>query len=201
MKTGIYQIKSIITNRVYIGSAVNIKTSWSRHRSDLLKKVHHSQFLQRHYDKYSLDDLEFSIIEECEKEFLLIKEQYYLDTLSCDFNIAKVAGSCIGITKSQDFKDKLSTLTKGEKNPTYGLERTKEWRDNISKANKGQKAWNKGKTNIYDEKTLKKIKEGALNRKKLSCEYCNKNITPQNYARWHGNKCKQKQILITENII
>jgi hypothetical protein len=45
----------------------------------------------------------------------------------------------------------LSTLTKGEKNPTYGLERTKEWRDNISKANKGQKAWNKGKTNIYDE--------------------------------------------------
>ena len=201
MKTGIYQIKSITTNRIYIGSAVNIKTRWSRHHFDLLKKVHHSQFLQRHYDKYGLTDLEFSVIEECEKNVLLVREQYYLDTLPCEFNNAKIAGSCIGITRSKEFKDKLSTLTKGEKNPTYGLERTKEWRDNISKANKGQKAWNKGKTNIYDEKTLKKIKEGALNRKKLSCEYCNKNITPQNYARWHGNKCKQKQILITEKII
>lgn len=192
MKTGIYQIKSIITNRIYIGSAINIKTRWSRHRSDLLKKVHHSQFLQRHYNKYGLKDLEFSIIEECKKEELLLKEQYYLDTLSCEFNIAKIAGSCIGITKSQDFKDKLSMLTKGKNNPTYGLIRTKEWRDNISKANKGQKAWNKGKTNIYDEETLDKIKQGALNRKKVNCEYCDKKTTPQNYARWHGKNCKKR---------
>jgi len=192
MKTGIYQIKSISTNIIYIGSAVNIKTRWSRHRSDLLKQAHHSEFLQRHYNKYGLKDLEFSVIEECEKENLLLREQYFLDTLSCDFNIAKIAGSCIGITKSQEFKDKISTLTKGKNNPTYGLLRTKEWRDNISNANKGQKAWNKGKTNIYSEQTLLKIKEGALNRAKINCEHCNKTITPQNYARWHGKNCKKR---------
>jgi len=192
MQTGIYQIKSIITGRIYIGSAVNIKIRWSRHRYDLLRNKHHSMFLQRHYNKHGLKDLEFSILEECIKENLLIREQYYLNTLVCKFNNAKIAGSCIGVIRSQAYKNKLSTLTKGINNPTYGMERTKEWRDNISKANKGQKAWNKGKTNIYDAKTLIKIKEGALNRKKINCQYCNKTTTPQNHARWHGNNCKQK---------
>ena len=68
--TGIYQIKSIETGRVYIGSAINIKTRWNRHKRDLFKNVHHSSFLQRHYNKYGIDDLIFSIVKT-----ILIKEK------------------------------------------------------------------------------------------------------------------------------
>lgn len=112
--TGIYQIKSIKTERVYIGSAINIKTRWNRHRRDLLKNAHHSSFLQRHYNKYGINDLIFSIVEFCKKEDLLLKEQIYLNSLSCEFNTCKVAGSCYGIKKSEEFKRKISTITSGK---------------------------------------------------------------------------------------
>lgn len=192
--TGIYQIKSIKTMRVYIGSAINIKTRWSRHKRDLLNNVHHSSFLQRHCNKYGIEDLQFTIIEHCKKEELLQKEQIYLDSLSCEFNSARVAGSCYGLKKSEEFKKKISILTSGENNPTYGLERTKKWRENISKANKGRKAWNKNKTEIYKEETLLKMKQSALNKEKVICEYCNYSVTPHNYKRWHGEKCDYKNV-------
>ena len=192
--TGIYQIKSIKTGRIYIGSAINIKTRWNRHKNDLFKNVHHSSFLQRHYNKYGIDDLVFSVIEFCKKEELLLKEQVYLDSLNCEFNTCKIAGSCYGIKKSEEFKRKISVLTSGENNPTYGLERTKEWRDNISKANQGQKAWNKGKTEIYSESTLLKMKESALNKEKVLCEHCNNEVTPHNFKRWHGENCDYKNV-------
>lgn len=187
--TGIYKIKSISTNRVYIGSAVNITRRWNRHKRDLSKNKHHSIFLQRHYNKYGIEDLEFSIIKYCNKKSLLVEEQFYLDTLSCEFNICKIAGSCYELKRSEEFKKKISILTSGKNNPTYGLERTKEWRDKISKANKGQKAWNKGLKNIYSKETLEKMSKPKI---KKTCEYCNKQISPTNYKRWHGNNCKLK---------
>ena len=192
--TGIYQIKSIKTGRIYLGSAINIKTRWNRHKRDLFKNVHHSSFLQRHYNKYGIDDLIFSIVELCKKEELLLREQLYLDSLNCEFNSCKIAGSCYGTKKSEEFKRKISLLTSGKNNPTYGLERTKEWRDNISKANQGKKPWNKGKTGIYSENTLLKIKVSALNREKILCEHCNNKVTSQNFKRWHGENCNYKNV-------
>ena len=187
--TGIYKIKSIKTGRVYIGSTVDIKTRWSRHKKDLERGKHHSTFLQRHYNKYSIEDLNFTVLKYCKKEDLLIEEQYYLDNFSCEFNSCKIAGSCRGIKKSEAFKKKISELTKGKNNPTYGRERTKEWRNNISKANKGQKAWNKGLKNIYSEETLEKMRKPKA---KKTCEYCGKQISPANHKRWHGENCKFK---------
>lgn len=192
--TGIYKIVSTKNNRTYVGSAVNIKRRWSRHKRDLLKNVHHSRFLQRHYNKYGLEDLTFSVLEFCKKEELIVREQHFLNTLKCPFNSAPIAGSCIGVTRTEEFKKKLSKLNSGKGNPTYGLTRTKEWRENISKANMGQKAWNKGKVGIYNKNTLCIIKEKALSRERAECEHCREKVTPQNYARWHGEKCKQKGI-------
>jgi hypothetical protein len=35
------------------------------------------------------------------------------------------------------------------------------------------------------------LRERALNRPKLTCPYCQKNIDSSNYARWHGDNCKK----------
>ena len=192
--TGIYQIKSIKTGRVYIGSAINIKTRWNRHKRDLQKNVHHSIILQRHYNKYGIEDLEFSILEECSIEQLIEREQYYFDRNLCVFNISKIAGSCLGNKRTKEQVEEMSKRFSGEGNPTFGLERTKEWRENISRANQGQKAWNKGKTEIYSEDTLLKMKKSALNKEKVLCEHCNNEVTPHNFKKWHGGNCDYKNV-------
>lgn len=48
---------------------------------------------------------------------------------------------------------------------SMGHKRSKETRDKISKAKKGTPAWNKGKTGIYSEETIQKIKEARRNQK------------------------------------
>ena len=42
-----------------------------------------------------------------------------------------------------------------------------------------------------DEQREKKRQE-KLAAPKITCYYCNKDIDPMNYARWHGDRCKQK---------
>jgi len=192
--TGIYKIESLSTGRNYIGSAIIISRRWNRHKRDLINNKHHSSFLQRHFNKYGLNDLQFNVLEYCSAENLLIREQYYLDSEKCEFNNAKVAGSCYGTKRSNEFKQKTSELTSGKNNPTYGLERTKEWRDKISKANKGQVAWNKNQKQIYSKETLLKMSVSAKNRNTKKCLHCNYSLSLGNYKRWHGDNCSYKNV-------
>lgn len=94
---GIYKISSLIKpNRIYIGSALNIKRRWNKHKSDLKNNKHHSIKLQRHYNKYGIDDLIFEIIEECVIDCLIDWEQHYIDKTHTYFNTCKIAGSSKG---------------------------------------------------------------------------------------------------------
>lgn len=165
MKSGVYIIKNLIDDRVYIGSAKNIEARKKRHLTDLTNNKHHSIYLQRFTNKYGIGSIFFDILEYCDSNNLLICEQKYLELYIPEFNICKIAGSCIGISKSEEFKKKISILTKGVNNPTYGKERTLQWRKNISNANKGQVAWNKGKKGIYSEDTINKMRIHAEKRK------------------------------------
>lgn len=49
---------------------------------------------------------------------------------------------------------------------------------------------NKGRK--YDENRLKKMSEETKNRPKKTCAHCNKTLDGANYARYHGENCKQK---------
>ena len=164
MKSGIYVIRNVYNDKHYVGSSINIKNRWKRHIRDLCNKRHHSIHLQRFVNKYGIKSLKFEVLEYCNNKDLLSREQYYLEQSNCEFNICKIAGSPLGTLRSEDFKQKISVLTKGINNPTYGMIRTAEWRKNISDANKGKVAWNKGKTNIYSEDTLSKMRINAKNR-------------------------------------
>lgn len=37
------------------------------------------------------------------------------------------------------------------------------------------------------------LSDSAKNRSKVLCMYCSKEITPQMYSRWHGDKCKSRR--------
>lgn len=160
-KAGIYVISNTLDERCYVGSSFDIDNRWKRHVRDLSNKRHHSIYLQRFVDKHSIAILKFTVVEHCSKQELIAREQYYLETVNCEFNICKIAGSCLGITRTLKFKEQISKLTKGINNPTYGLIRNKEWRDKISDANKGQTAWNKGKIDVYSKDTLAKMRDSG----------------------------------------
>jgi len=129
--SGIYKIQSQINpGRCYIGSAINFRDRWRCHLKSLRNNKHHSPQLQRHFNKYSESDLVFIIIEPCFPEFLIIREQFYIDTLKPYFNVCQIAGSTLGFLHSE--KTKLKTRIKiseslmGEKNHFFRKHHTKE---------------------------------------------------------------------------
>jgi group I intron endonuclease len=67
---GIYKITNIINGDCYIGSSVNIKERFYRHKKDLKKGKHHSIILQRAYKKYGKENFIFEVLTECDKELL-----------------------------------------------------------------------------------------------------------------------------------
>ena len=107
MKSGIYKIENKINKDIYVGSSVNLSNRKSRHFKDLEKQIHHSIILQRAVNKYGIENFDFIIIEKCNKDDLLNREQYYLDTLQPLYNILSNAGNSIGHIVSEKTKEKL----------------------------------------------------------------------------------------------
>jgi len=81
MISGIYRIINIINNKFYLGSAINLIARKNNHFNSLKYGNHHSKHLQNAYNKHVKDNFIFEIIEYCNKDQLITREQYYLDTL------------------------------------------------------------------------------------------------------------------------
>ena len=101
MKTGIYQIRNIINDDSYIGSAKDINRRWQRHKSALKHNHHENIHLQRAWNKYGEKNFIFEILEECLYENLLATEQKYLD-LNPKYNIGKTSSGGDNLTNHPD---------------------------------------------------------------------------------------------------
>lgn len=134
--TGIYKIINKINNKFYIGSCVSSKQRKNRHWNELRQNIHFNSHLQRSVNKYGLENFEFKIIEVVEdKTNLLIREQYYLDTLKPDYNLAPTAGSQMGVIFTKERLQRMSELMSGDKNPMYGKTHPKELIEQIKRKN------------------------------------------------------------------
>lgn len=112
--SGIYKIRNIQNNHLYIGSAENIKRRWNKHRSDLRKGIHHSSHLQNAFNKYGESNFEFSILEYCEKFELISNEQAWINKLKPEYNIRPTAGSALGMKHSKETRAKIGSWHKGK---------------------------------------------------------------------------------------
>jgi group I intron endonuclease len=87
MKTGVYKILNKIKGDFYIGSA---RHSFSKRKSahfcQLKQNKHDNSKLQRAVNKYGLENFEFQILEECQPNLCLEREQYYIDILTPFYN-------------------------------------------------------------------------------------------------------------------
>lgn len=101
INSGIYIIVCLITNKMYVGSALCFKYRWSKHLRELRNNIHHSSRLQNAWNKYGEENFIFEIIEKCCREKLIEREQFYIDELYSFYNICKTAGSKLGVKLSK----------------------------------------------------------------------------------------------------
>lgn len=114
---GIYKIVNIQNNFLYIGSAININRRWNYHKSYLKRNKHFNKKLQNAWNKYGEENFQFEIVEECEKEKLIEREQYWIDfTKSCGkkgYNLRPNAKSNLGLKCKEKNRIYFSKLYKG----------------------------------------------------------------------------------------
>lgn len=130
MTTGIYKILNKVNGKFYIGSAVDIENRWRRHKHDLNKNNHHNIYLQKGWNKYWNVSFEFTIIEACDKENLLIREQFWLDWAKPEYNLSPTAGNSLGVKHSEQSRKRMSEAKK---------KMTEETKDMMRQARKGKK--------------------------------------------------------------
>lgn len=146
--SGIYKVVCMLNGRFYVGSTHNFYERWINHKKLLRKNKHHSVYMQRAWNKYGETAFSFEIIELVDLEQLLIREQFWLDTLSpfgnkgfntsrmasgtsvkdrklTDEHKAKISASHIGIKPSEETKRKQSVAKLGKPHKPHS-EATKE---------------------------------------------------------------------------
>lgn len=115
--SGIYCIKNIINDKVYIGSSKDIYKRWIQHKNSLSLNKHHCIHLQNAWNLYGEDKFEFKILEVCSEDSLFNKEQDWYDYFKCWDD--KFGYNCSETARSPSFKATVESLKNGEHTITY----------------------------------------------------------------------------------
>lgn len=75
---GVYLIRNVVTQQVYVGSSVDVKKRIRAHRVELNKNKHKNPFLQKDWNETDRSLFDFSIQEVCEESILRERESYWI---------------------------------------------------------------------------------------------------------------------------
>ncbi len=119
-KSGIYLWFNTINDKYYIGSAQDLTRRFRQYHSDkYLTKTSlliHKALLKNTHDKFSL-----YILEYCDIKDLIEREQYYINLLTPQYNILKIAGSTLGFKHTEETLIKMSEAKSGENHPMSSI--------------------------------------------------------------------------------
>lgn len=145
-KSGVYRWVNTLTGETYIGSAVSLSKRFSVYFST--KSV--NEVLNRSKSKilsallkYGYSAFRLEILEICNSNQTIDREQYYLDLLKPEYNILSLASSSLGKLHSEETKLKISNSLKGRS-------LSKEVKEKMSIARTGK---------IFSEETKNKLSE------------------------------------------
>ncbi|TPG66064.1 GIY-YIG nuclease family protein [Hymenobacter nivis] len=155
---GIYRISNTVNSRTYVGSAKKLGARFRSHKSLLLKGKHNSVIMQRFYDKHGAGFLIFDLVELCDEDQLLEREQHYIDSEQPSFNIRKQADRNSGIKRRPETIAKMRAMGKERAKTDAGKAHIALMRATPSSGNTGHK---------HTDETRAKISANQ-NRKALS---------------------------------
>lgn len=114
--SGIYAL--YINNKLYVGSAVNIRRRTTTHARRLKLAIHPNKHLQSAYNKYQL--LTISVLEYCDIDVLLKREELWIEWTKCylpefGYNKRRKPNSNLGLKASKETRAKHSARMMGHK--------------------------------------------------------------------------------------
>lgn len=95
----------MITKECYIGSATDLARRFRDYfRASFLEKElsNNRSKISDSLLKYGYSNFSLSILEYCDSDLRIKREQYYIDTLDPEYNICKIAGSRLGVKHSPE---------------------------------------------------------------------------------------------------
>jgi group I intron endonuclease len=96
--SGVCQIRCVSNGKIYVGSSVDVRGRWLRHRFELNRGTHGNCYLQKAWNRQGEAGFDIVILELAEPADLLKVEQKWIDQTRCadrkiGFNISPIAGS------------------------------------------------------------------------------------------------------------
>jgi group I intron endonuclease len=88
--------------------------------------------------KYGYSSFKLEILEYCDPQNVIIREQFYLDLLKPEYNILAKAGSCLGFKHSAETKQKMREAEHSGRFKK-GHQHAEETKTKISEAHMGRK--------------------------------------------------------------
>ena len=140
---GIYIIKSLISDKVYVGkfSKISFEKRKNIYESYLRRNKHHSKKLQNFFNKYGFDFLKFEILEivpdSLSESELNDLESFYIKkykSFTHGFNMSKGGEGAVGAVRSKENREQISKSLKNSK-----LVASEVTREKISKSSKNKK--------------------------------------------------------------
>jgi group I intron endonuclease len=202
-KSGIYKIQNIINNKVYVGSAINLRKRKNNHLSDLRYNRHSSSHLQNAFNKYGEKTFKFVVLESV-KNIIELEEReiFWIKKLkshinSNGYNARIFVTDNRNLKHSEETKKKISENRKGKgKHKQHITEETKKLKSKLCKS-QNLKQYHTPET---EKKRLKKLRESIYN-KPISSEH-KKAISRKNKGSNNGMaKLKESDVLKIKNML
>jgi predicted GIY-YIG superfamily endonuclease len=115
-KPGVYEIKNLVNNKIYIGQTKNVYQRFINHRAQLRLNKHNNSHLQRSFNKHSELNFIINVLEYCDEKDLTEKEIYYINQAESVYNIREASDSVIHYRRAsitEETRLKLSLVKKG----------------------------------------------------------------------------------------
>lgn len=116
--TGVYAIRHILSGKMYVGStAKSFSRRFADHRRLLLRGESHNVYLQRAWNKYGEAAFEFVVLERCDSESCVTREQWWIDHFKAanrrfGYNGRPTAESNLGVKWSSEVKQRMASAAR-----------------------------------------------------------------------------------------
>ena len=112
-KSGIYRWTHKDSGKSYIGSSKNLSVRFKNYyKYSYIADPMRNMLINKALLKYGYSAFTLEILEYCDNQNLIAREQYYLDLFKPEYNILKIAGSSLGFKHSSLTLQKLRSRTK-----------------------------------------------------------------------------------------